>query len=113
MAVSCPSTPPVVLCLGGMDPSGGAGLLRDALSLAELGCQPMAVSLAETLQNGLACLRIEAPGLDPVQRLEALFVCRLGGIVGNLVRFTRIQQRKSPLKCIYLAVLLLHQEQSC
>jgi len=72
MAVSCPSTPPVVLCLGGMDPSGGAGLLRDALSLAELGCQPMAVSLAETLQNGLACLRIEAPGLDPVQRLEAL-----------------------------------------
>jgi hydroxymethylpyrimidine/phosphomethylpyrimidine kinase len=55
-----------------MDPSAGAGLLRDALTLAELGCQPMAVSLAETLQNGLACARIEAPGLDPVQRLETL-----------------------------------------
>lgn len=66
------SAPPVALCLGGMDPSGGAGLLRDALALAELGCQPMAVSLAETLQNGLACTRIEAPGMDPVQRLETL-----------------------------------------
>lgn len=72
MDATRPSTPPVALCLGGMDPSAGAGLLRDALALAELGCQPMAVSLAETLQNGLACARIEAPGLDPVQRLETL-----------------------------------------
>jgi len=67
-----PSAPPLALCLGGMDPSGGAGLLRDAQTLLELGCQPMAVSLAETLQNGLACLRIEPPALDPVQRLETL-----------------------------------------
>lgn len=66
------SAPPLALCLGGMDPSAGAGILRDALALSELGCQPMAVSLAETLQNGLACTRIEAPGLDPVQRLETL-----------------------------------------
>lgn len=66
------SAPPVALSLGGMDPSGGAGLLRDALALAELGCQPMAVSLAETLQNGLACSRIDAPTLDPVRRLETL-----------------------------------------
>lgn len=66
------SAPPVALCLGGMDPSAGAGLLRDALALAELGCQPMAVSLAETLQNGLACSRIDAPAMDPVGRLETL-----------------------------------------
>lgn len=67
-----PSAPPVALCLGGMDPSGGAGLLRDAMTLAELGCQPMAVSLAETLQNGLACLRIDPPAPDPIQRVETL-----------------------------------------
>lgn len=67
-----PSAPPVALCLGGMDPSGGAGLLQDALTLAGLGCHPMAVSLAETLQNGLACARIEAPAMDPVVRLECL-----------------------------------------
>jgi hydroxymethylpyrimidine/phosphomethylpyrimidine kinase len=72
MDVNRPSAPPVALCLGGMDPSAGAGLLRDALAVAELGCQPMAVSLAETLQNGLACSRIEAPSMDPVQRLETL-----------------------------------------
>ena len=72
MDVTGLSTPPVALCLGGMDPSGGAGLLRDALTLGELGCQPMAVSLAETLQNGLGCSRIEPPALDPVQRLESL-----------------------------------------
>lgn len=65
-------TPPLALCLGGLDPSAGAGVLRDALTVAELGCQPMAVSLAETVQNGLSCLRIEKPSLDPALRLEAL-----------------------------------------
>lgn len=65
-------TPPLALCLGGMDPSAGAGLLRDVLALSELGCQPMAVSLAETLQNGLACTRIEPPAMDPVLRVETL-----------------------------------------
>ena len=72
MDATPPSPAPVALCLGGMDPSGGAGLLQDAITLAALGCLPMAVSLAETLQNGLACTRIEPPTLDPVQRVELL-----------------------------------------
>ncbi len=72
MDATRPSAPPLALCLGGLDPSGGAGILRDALTLAELGCQPMAVSLADTLQNGLACVRIERPTLDPIQCLETL-----------------------------------------
>lgn len=72
MDATPPSAPPLALCLGGMDPSGGAGLLRDAVTLAELGCQPMAVSLAETLQNGLACTRIDPPAMDPVLRVETL-----------------------------------------
>ena len=66
------TTPPVALCLGGMDPSGGAGLLRDALTLARLGVHPMAVSTAETLQNGLGCQAIQAPSMDPVARIETL-----------------------------------------
>jgi len=85
MDATRPCDPPLALCLGGMDPSGGAGLLRDALTLSELGCQPMAVSLAETLQNGLACVRIEPPAMDPVQRLENLaphFAGRWGVKVG-------------------------------
>lgn len=67
-----PRSTPIALCLGGLDPSGGAGLLRDVVTLGGLGVYPMAVTTAETLQNGLACTRIEAPSMDPVQRLEAL-----------------------------------------
>ncbi|MDE3245862.1 MAG: bifunctional hydroxymethylpyrimidine kinase/phosphomethylpyrimidine kinase [Acidobacteriota bacterium] len=64
--------PPIALCLGGMDPSAGAGLLRDVMTLQALGVHPMAVSTAETSQNGLGCQRIEAPSMDPVKRVETL-----------------------------------------
>lgn len=67
-----PPRPPVALCLGGMDPSGGAGLLRDAATVAAFGILPMAVATAETLQNGIACARILPPSMDPVARIEAL-----------------------------------------
>ena len=66
-----PSALPVALCLGGMDASAGAGLLRDVLTLAALGVYPMAVATAETIQNGAGCLGIQAPA-DPLARLEAL-----------------------------------------
>ncbi len=74
MLVDSDSTPqvPVALCLGGMDPSAGAGLLRDALTLSRLGVHPMVVSTAETIQNGVACLEITGPTLNPVLRLESL-----------------------------------------
>ncbi len=62
---------PVALCLGGMDPSAGAGLLRDAMTLCALGVHPMAVCTAETIQNGRECLAIQPPA-DPLPRLEAL-----------------------------------------
>ncbi len=64
--------PPIALCLGGMDPSGGAGLLRDVLTLSAMGIHPMAVCTAETVQNGLACQRIAVPALDPVACVENL-----------------------------------------
>jgi len=74
MPVAFDSTPliPVALCLGGVDPSAGAGVLRDALTLAALGVHPMVVSTAETLQNGDACQLIVPPGLNPARRLEVL-----------------------------------------
>lgn len=64
--------PPLALCLGGVDPSGGAGILRDALTLAELGVHPMLISTAETLQNGLGCQRIGPPAVDPLEHLACL-----------------------------------------
>ena len=65
---------PVALCLGGMDPSGGAGILRDAATCQALGVHAMAVSTAETVQNSLGCQRIVPPLLDPVEHLESLSV---------------------------------------
>lgn len=96
MSATRPITPPVALCLGGMDPSGGAGLLRDAVTLAELGCQPMAVTLAETLQNGLGCSRIEAPAMDAILRLEALAPHLLGqwGVKVGLCALSRPDFRR-------------------
>lgn len=64
--------PPVALLMGGLDPSCGAGILRDALTVAAHGVQPMVLPTAETLQNGVACLQIGAPGMSPRLRLEAL-----------------------------------------
>jgi len=62
----------VALCLGGMDPSAGAGVLRDALTLSSLGVHPMAVTTAETRQNGLACYQIGRASMSPVAQLETL-----------------------------------------
>ena len=62
---------PPALCLGGLDPSGGAGLLRDVATLVALGVHPMALCTADTVQNGAGCLDIQAPN-DPLPGLEAL-----------------------------------------
>jgi hydroxymethylpyrimidine/phosphomethylpyrimidine kinase len=67
-----PFRAPVALCLGGMDPSGGAGLLRDVATCQALGVHAIAVSTAETVQNGMGCQRILQPLLDPVEHLESL-----------------------------------------
>ncbi len=43
---------PVVLCVGGLDPSGGAGLLVDAAAVRAAGVHPAAVVAVITVQNG-------------------------------------------------------------
>jgi hydroxymethylpyrimidine/phosphomethylpyrimidine kinase len=47
------SIPPVVLVLGGMDPSGGAGLLADVQVINRHGCHALGVTTLETIQNTL------------------------------------------------------------
>ncbi len=42
---------PVVLCFGGTDPTGGAGLTADTLTLASLGCHAATVVTAVTAQD--------------------------------------------------------------
>ncbi|MDK2122709.1 bifunctional hydroxymethylpyrimidine kinase/phosphomethylpyrimidine kinase [Parachitinimonas caeni] len=43
--------PPIVLVFAGNDPSGGAGLSADILTLASLGCHPLPVVTAITVQD--------------------------------------------------------------
>jgi len=51
----------VVLSIGGLDPSGGAGILQDSLTIQDLGGRAMAVSTAWTVQSSRG-----VQGWDPV-----------------------------------------------
>lgn len=53
MQASPSETPPIVLTFAGTDPTGGAGLQADILTLASLGCHPLSVVTAVTVQDSL------------------------------------------------------------
>jgi hydroxymethylpyrimidine/phosphomethylpyrimidine kinase len=46
-----PSLPPIVLTFAASDPTGGAGLQADLLTLASMGCHPLSVITALTVQD--------------------------------------------------------------
>src|SRR5690349_4871168 len=48
-----PSYPPLVLTFAASDPSGGAGMQADILTLASMGCHPLSVITAITVQDSL------------------------------------------------------------
>ena len=47
------SYPPLVLTFAASDPSGGAGMQADILTLASMGCHPLSVITAITVQDSL------------------------------------------------------------
>src|SRR5687768_6023038 len=46
-----PAVPPTVLSFAATDPTGGAGVQADLLTLASLGCHPLSVVTAVTVQD--------------------------------------------------------------
>src|SRR5687767_14892482 len=58
--------PPLVLTFAASDPTGGAGLQADVLTLAALGCHPLSVVTALTVQD--TC------GVDGVLAIDAHWV---------------------------------------
>jgi hydroxymethylpyrimidine/phosphomethylpyrimidine kinase len=48
-----PFQPPVVMTIAGSDPTGGAGLQADLLALASMGCYPVSVVTAITIQDSV------------------------------------------------------------
>lgn len=60
------ATPPIVLTFAGSDPTGGAGLQADILTLASLGCHPLSVVTAITVQD--------TTGVEAILPMEADWV---------------------------------------
>jgi hydroxymethylpyrimidine/phosphomethylpyrimidine kinase len=58
--------PPIVLVFAAADPSGGAGLQADIMTLSSMGCHPLSVITAVTIQDTM--------GVDDVSPIEAEWV---------------------------------------
>jgi hydroxymethylpyrimidine/phosphomethylpyrimidine kinase len=58
--------PPIVLVFAASDPSGGAGLQADIMTLSSMGCHPLSVVTAVTIQDTM--------GVDDVSPIEAEWV---------------------------------------
>lgn len=63
MSSQTSATPPVVLSFAGADPTGGAGIQADIMTLSALGCHPLSVITAITVQD--------TAGVDDVLPIEA------------------------------------------
>jgi len=58
------SLPPIVLTFSATDPTGGAGMQADLLTLASLGCHPLSVCTALTVQDLHGVREVRALGAD-------------------------------------------------
>ena len=61
-----PELPPIVLVFAASDPSGGAGLQADIMTLSSMGCHPLSVITAVTIQD--------TTGVDDVSPIDAEWV---------------------------------------
>ena len=59
-------SPPIVMVFAATDPTGGAGLQADIMTLASMGCHPVSVVTAITIQD--------TTGVDEVQPIEGEWV---------------------------------------
>ena len=59
-----PAFPPIVLTFAASDPSGGAGLQADLITLASMGCHPLSVVTALTVQDTVGVEGIAAVDAD-------------------------------------------------
>jgi hydroxymethylpyrimidine/phosphomethylpyrimidine kinase len=58
-----PDVPPIVLVFSATDPTGGAGMQADILTLASMGCHPLSVITAITVQDTM--------GVDDIMAIDA------------------------------------------
>lgn len=89
MLLTSLDAPPVVLCFATCDPTGGAGLQADVLTLASMGCHPLSVAAAVAVRDTRGVgdlLALDADGVAAQARavLEDIPVQAFKmGMVGN------------------------------
>jgi len=66
MSATPSDIPPIVMTFAATDPSGGAGMQADILTIASMGCHPLSVVTAITVQD--------SSGVDDVQPIDAEWV---------------------------------------
>jgi hydroxymethylpyrimidine/phosphomethylpyrimidine kinase len=71
------SSPPFVLTFAASDPTGGAGLQADLLTLAALGCHPLSVVTALTVQDTRGVDSIDAVDASLVERQAAALLAEM------------------------------------
>ncbi len=99
-ASATPRTPPRVLVIGGLDPSGGAGLLADAEAVHELGAHAVCVPTALTVQG-----RKRAHSFEPVS-VDYLRAAILALLDDEEMHAVKIGQLASPVLANALVELL-------
>ena len=68
------NTPPVVMVVGGMDPSGGAGLCADIQTMSAMGCHAAPVTTALTVQDTASVTNFQLVDLELIQaQMQAVF----------------------------------------
>ena len=63
-----PPCPPLVLVFAASDPSSGAGIQADLLTLASLGCHPLTALTAITVQDTVGVQSVQALGAELVEQ---------------------------------------------
>ncbi len=68
-----PAAPPAVLCFAASDPTGGAGVQADLLTIGSLGCHPLSVLTGLTAQD--------TRGVAALQPVEPAWIARQAEVV--------------------------------
>ncbi len=92
------STPPLVLVFSASDPTGGAGLQADILTLASLGCHPLTAVTAVTVQDTSGVESVHPVEADVLERqarrvLEDMPVAAFKiGVLGSLANVVAVAE---------------------
>jgi hydroxymethylpyrimidine/phosphomethylpyrimidine kinase len=89
MTITTP-TPPLVLVIAASDPTAGAGIQADTLTLASLGCHPLSALTAVTVQDTVGVRSVHPVGADVLEQqvrtlLEDMQVAAFKiGVIGSV-----------------------------